>query len=119
MHNPTTTDFQLSLTDNEWLFHLMLRLHVASASNEITLIGDHMKSDLLLSASYQNSDNQTMIDIKLSPTDFEGLFHLMLRLHVASTSNEITLVGDHTKSGIFPMDIMPETPTFKQLLTFN
>ena len=33
----------------------------------------------------------------------------MLRLHVTSTSKEITLVGDHTtESDIYPMGIMPE-----------
>ena len=32
----------------------------------------------------------------------------MLRLHVASTSNEITLVGDHMKSDLLPTGIMPE-----------
>ena len=52
--------------------------------------------------------NPTTIDTQLSITDNEWLFHLMLRLHVASELNEITLVGDHTKSGIYPMGIMPE-----------
>ena len=36
------------------------------------------------------------------------LFHLMLRLHVVSTSNEITLVSDHMKSDLLPTGIMSE-----------
>ena len=46
-------------------------------------------------------------------------FHLMLRLHVASTSNEITLFGPHMKSDLLPTGIMLETPTIKQRLTLN
>ena len=55
-----------------------------------------------------DSDNQTTTDIKLSLMDYEGLFHLMLQLHVASTSNEITLIGNHMKSDLLPTGIMPE-----------
>ena len=36
------------------------------------------------------------------------LFHLMLRLHVVSTSNEITLVGDHMIIDLLSTGIMPE-----------
>ena len=82
----------------------MLRLHVASTSNQITLIGDHMKNELLPNDTMSN--NQTTTDIQLSLTDSEGLFLLMFRLYVASTSNEITFAGDHMKSDLFPTGIM-------------
>ena len=80
----------------------MLRLHVALSSNEITLVGYRMKSDL----SCQSSDNQETTDIKLSLTDYKRLFHLMLRLHVASISNEITLVGYSMEKDLLPTGIM-------------
>ena len=41
--NQTTTDIRLCITDYEGLFHF---LSVVSKSNEVTLIGDQMKSDL-------------------------------------------------------------------------
>ena len=56
----------------------------------------------------KNFDNQTITDIQISLTNYEGLFRLMLQLHVASTSNEITLVGDYMKSDLLPTGIMPE-----------
>ena len=65
----------------------MLR-HVASTSNEITLVDDHMKSDLLPTGILPELRQSNKTDIQLSLTDYEGLLHLMLRLHVASTSNE-------------------------------
>ena len=46
--NQITTGIQVSFMDYEGLFHLMLLLQVVSKSNEITLFGDRMKSDLLL-----------------------------------------------------------------------
>ena len=71
----------------------MLRLHVASTSNEMTLVVDHMK---------------TTTDIQLSLTNYEELVHLMLLpLHMSSSSNEITLVGNHMKFDLIPTDIMP------------
>ena len=76
--NQTTTNTELSLTDYEGLFHLMLRLHVALASNEITLIGDYMKNDLLPTDIMY----QTTTDIQLSLTDYEWPLHLMLQLHL-------------------------------------
>ena len=79
----------------------MLRLHFTSTSNEIILVGDHMKSDFYRRSSYQNSSNQVMTDIQLRLPDYEVLFHLMLRLYVASTLNEITLVGDYMEEGLF------------------
>ena len=46
--NQTTTDIQLSLMVYEGLFHLMLLL--PQHQIKITLFGDHIKSDLLLSS---------------------------------------------------------------------
>ena len=84
----------------------MLRLHVASTSKEIDLVGENMKVIYYLRASYSYSDNKKTTDIELKLTDYEGLFHLMLRLHVASTSNEITLIGDNMKSDLLTKGIM-------------
>ena len=71
----------------------MLRLHVASTSNEMTLVVDGMK---------------TTTDIQLSLTNYEELVHLMLLpLHISSSSNEITLVGNHMKFDLIPTGIMP------------
>ena len=116
--NQTTTDIQLILTDYEWLFYLMLRLHVSSTSNEISWSVITWKVIYYGRASCQNSDNQTMIDIQISPTGFEGLFHLMLRLQVSSASNEIYPFGrlSHEKLYICKGH-NAITPTFKQLLT--
>ena len=66
-----------------------------------------------------NSENQTATDFKLSLMEYKWLFHLMLRLYVASKSNEITLFGPYMKSDLLPTGIMLETPTIKQQLTFN
>ena len=85
--------------DYKGLFHLMSRLHVAATSNEITLVGYHMKSGLL--ATGIMSELRRIMD-------YEGLFHLMLRLHVASTSNEITFVGNHMNSDLLPTGSMSE-----------
>ena len=68
-----------------------------------------------------------MIDIQIMSfkqvlriTDYDGLYHLLLRLHVASISNEITLVGDHKQSSIYIVNgYHARTPTSKQLLTIN
>ena len=90
------------------LFHLMLQLHFVSASNERTLVGDHMKRDLLPTGIFQNSDNQTTTDIQLSLTGYESLFHLMFQLHAVSTSIVINAVGDHMKIDLLPTSIMSE-----------
>ena len=47
----------------------------------------------------KNFGNQTIIDIQICLTNYEGLFHLMLRLDVASTSNEIIMIGIHMNKG--------------------
>ena len=57
-----------------------------------------MKSGM--SPTGKHSDNQTMADIQLSLMDYEGLFHMMLQLNVASTSNEIIMVGNHMNKGM-------------------
>ena len=101
--NQTATFVQLNLMHyGGCFFHLMLWLHVASTSNETALVGDHVKVIFYRRASYPFSDSQKTTDIKQRLTDYEGLFHLMLRLHVASTSNEITLFGNHMKSDLLP-----------------
>ena len=98
--------------DYAWLFPLILLLHVASTSNKITLGGDQMIMKWWVvyyrRGSCKNSDNQITTDIQLSLTDCEWSLHLMLRLHVASTSNETTLVGDHMKIGLLPTGIIQE-----------
>ena len=83
-----------------FFFSFDVTIHGASTSNEITLVGDHTKVVYIQWASRQNSDIQTTIDIQLCFKGYKWLFHLMLRLHVSSTSNEITLVGNHIRSGI-------------------
>ena len=59
-------------------------------------------------ASCKKSDSQTMIDIYRILMGYEGLFHLILRLRLASRANEITLVGDHMKSDLLPTGTMRE-----------
>ena len=61
--NQTLTAIQLSLLDYEGLFHLMLQLIVASTTNGIIMVGNHMNKGMSLRALCKKFDNQTMTDI--------------------------------------------------------
>ena len=80
-------------------FHLLFRLHVTSTSNEIALVVEHVKVIYYRRASYSFSDSQKTTEIEQRLTDYEGLFHFMLRLHE-------TLIGDRMKSDLLPTGIM-------------
>ena len=73
----------------------MLRQHAVVTLNEITLC-----NPLDLGKCY------SLFDCLLTITDNKVLFHLMLRPHVASTANEIMLIGSHINSGMKPTGIM-------------
>ena len=55
--------------------------------------------------------HKTTTDIQLSFTDYERLFHLMLRLHVASTSNERIIS--------FNVTIACKSTLNERIITFN
>ena len=68
----------------------MLRLHVASTSNEVTVIIDCMRIGIKPTGSMsepRQSNIKQRLSLNLVLRMMKCFFQLILRLHVASTSN--------------------------------